>query len=210
MTRPMPTTAPPGRPPGTTSTRPHILAAARELFAERGYEQTTIRSLAARARVDPATVMHHFPTKEDLLGHALELPIDPAVLVRDLGREPGTEGETLVRRVLALWEDPDTRLQLTALLRIAVSHETAAAAIRGLFTRELLGPLAERLDGPDAQMRAGLVATQIAGLALLRFIIRVEPVATADHDILVQHVGANLQRYITAGDGHSHDGTQAP
>jgi len=192
----MSSSAAPGRRRGATSTRPHILAAARELFAARGYEQTTIRAVAARARVDPATVMHHFPTKEDLLARALELPIDPASLLADLGREPGTEGETLVRRVLALWEAPDTRLQLTALLRIAVSHETAAAAIRGLFTRELLAPLADRLDGPDAQLRAGLVATQIAGLALLRFVIGIEPVATADHDTLIRHVGANVQRYI--------------
>jgi len=193
----MPPNALLGRRPGKHSTKPIILNAAREPFAERGFERTTIRAVAARSGVDPATVLHHFETKEHLLDAALELPIDPRALVKLIAENPGREGEALLTGVLALWEAPATRLQLIALLRIGTSHERAATAVRQLFTREVIGPLASQLTGPDADLRAGLAATQIAGLALLRFIISIAPVAQADPTTLVELVGPTIQGYIS-------------
>jgi AcrR family transcriptional regulator len=188
-----------GRRPGPTSTRPVILDAALSLFAEQGYERATIRSIADLAGVDPATVLHHFPSKQNLLACALRLPIDPPQLLDAMaGCEPGREGELLLGRILAIWEDPEVRLRLTALLRIGISHRDAAEALRNLFQGQLITPLAELIGGPDAELRAALVASQIAGLALLRFIIGIEQVADADTDSLTRIVGANIQNYISS------------
>ena len=187
-----------GRRPGPTSTRPVILDAALSLFAERGYERATIRAIAAQAGVDPATVLHHFPSKQDLLTAALRLPVDPPQLLDALaGCEPGHEGNTLVGLVLATWEAPAVRLRLTALLRIGLSHQDAADALRNLLEEQIITPLSELIGGPDAELRAGLVASQMAGLALLRLIIGIEQVANADTETLIEIVGANLQNYIS-------------
>lgn len=189
-----------GRRPGPTSTRPIILDAALSLFAEQGYERATIRAIAESAGVDPATVLHHFPSKQILLASALRLPIDPPRLLDAIvGCVPGQEGELLLGRILAVWEAPEVRLRLTALLRIGLSHQDAAEALRDLFQGQLITPLAELIGGPDAELRAALVASQIAGLALVRFIIGIEQVANADPDSLTRMVGANLQNYISSG-----------
>ncbi|HUV49056.1 MAG TPA: TetR family transcriptional regulator, partial [Actinomycetes bacterium] len=132
---------PKGRRPGDSGTKEQILDAARDLFAEVGFERATIRAIAKRARVDPALVHHYFGTKDDLLVAALQLPVDPVVLFAGIGTEPGDgtgAGETIVRRVLALWDDADTRAPLLALLRTAVSHERAAGALGELFANTLL------------------------------------------------------------------------
>lgn len=189
-----------GRRPGPTSTRPVILDAALSLFAERGYERATIRAIAARAGVDPATVLHHFPSKQNLLASTLRLPVDPPQLLDALaGCKPGQEGKSLLGLVLATWEAPEVRLRLTALLRIGLSHQDAAEALRNLFQQQLITPLAKLIGGPDAELRAALVASQMAGLALLRLIIGIEQVANADIESLTEIVGANLQNYISNG-----------
>ena len=193
-----------GRRPGPTSTRPVILDAALSLFAEKGYERATIRAIAARAGVDPATVLHHFPSKQNLLASTLRLPVDPPQLLDALaGCEPGQEGKSLLGLVLATWEAPEVRLRLTALLRIGLSHQDAAEALRNLFQQQLITPLAELIGGPDAELRAALVASQMAGLALLRLIIGIEQVANADIESLTEIVGANLQNYISNDPGSS-------
>ncbi len=186
-----------GRRPGAGSTRPVILEAARELFAERGYERTTIRAIAARAEVNPAMVHHFFGTKDDLLVAALELPLPPTYLADALVDNPGREGAELVRRAISLWDQPTVRSRLQALLRVGISHERAAAALRDLFTSQLLSVLIARMPAPDAELRAALVATQMAGLALLRFVIPIEAIARADAETIIAAVGPNLQRYLT-------------
>jgi AcrR family transcriptional regulator len=193
-----------GRRPGPTSTRPVILDAALSLFAERGYERATIRAIAARAGVDPATVLHHFPSKQDLLASTLRLPVDPPQLLDTLaGCEPGQEGKSLLGLVLATWEAPEVRLRLTALLRIGLSHQDAAEALRNLFQQQLITPLAKLIGGPDAELRAALVASQMSGLALLRLILGIEQVANANTESLTEIVGANLQNYISNDPGSS-------
>jgi AcrR family transcriptional regulator len=185
-----------GRRPGTTSSRAAILAAARELFADLGFERATIRAIATRADVDPATVYHFFATKEDLLDAALQLPMDPRLLLDAIAANPGREGETLVRQALRIWDEPATRLQFRALLRIGVSHERAGEALKNLFSRQLVEVLAQHMPRKDAELRAGLVATQMAGLALLRFIIPLDAVARAESQTIVDLVGPNIQRYF--------------
>lgn len=187
-----------GRPAGATTTRADVLRAARELFAEQGFTATTIRAVARRAGVDPALVLHYFGSKDDLLAAALELPFDPAPLVDLAGAEP-FDAESFVRTVLRFWDDASTRLQMRARLRIAVSGEQAGEMLRDLLTRQLVAPLAERIGGADAEYRASLVAAQLVGLAMLRFVIPLPALAKADEQQVVATVAPAVRRYLTEG-----------
>jgi len=178
-----------------------VLDAARSLFAEVGFERATIRAIAARAGVDPALVNHFFGTKDALLRATLVLPIDPGAVFDVLDENPGDEGRALVARVVQLWGQPQVREQFTALLRAAVSHEEAKVALRELLTRELIRRLADRVGTDDAPLRAGLVASQLAGLGLTRFIVGIEPITAASDAQLVAAVGPTIQRYLTGDIG---------
>ncbi len=189
-----------GRPAGSPPNRETILAAARQQFAERGYDSATIRGIAARAGVDPALVHHYFGSKDRLFLAALQLQASPSEVVAEV-LEGGQDGlaERLVRRILDGWEsDPDgLGATLSGLVRSALSHEDAARMVREFVTREVLGRIAEALDVPQPRLRAALVASQILGLALARFVVRVEPLAGADKETLVACYAPTLQRYLT-------------
>ncbi len=174
-----------------------MLAAARTLFAEVGYDRATIRAIAARAGVDPALVHHFFGTKQELMRAAIELPMDPAAVFAVLDEHPGGEGPALVARVLQVWNAPQVREQLAALLRTAISHADAQVAVRDLLTRELVGRLAARMGTRDAELRAGLVASQLAGLAMTRFVIGIASICEASDAELVAAIGPTIQRYLT-------------
>ena len=174
-----------------------MLDAARSLFAEVGFERATIRGIAARASVDPALVHHFFGTKNDLLRAALVLPFNPATLFAVMDEHPGDEGRALVARVLELWGQPQVREQFTALLRVAMSREEAKVALRDVLTRELLQRLESQVGTDDAPLRAALVASQIAGLAMTRFVIGIQPITTSSNARLVAAVGPTIQRYLT-------------
>jgi AcrR family transcriptional regulator len=185
-----------GRPRGGSTASEDILRTARELFAEHGYERTTIRAIAAGAGVDPASVHHHYGTKRELLAAALELPFDPAPVMTALDGDDGPDVEAFLREALAVWRAPETRLQLVALLRLAFSDEEAAAVVRDLFTRQVVALLSQRVPGPDAELRAALVASQMAGLALLRSVVTVDAIANAPDDVLVAAVAPTIARYL--------------
>ncbi len=191
---------PKGRRPGDSGTKEQILDAARDLFADVGFERATIRAIATKASVDPALVHHYFGTKDELLVAALQLPVDPAVLFAGIGTEEGNgrgAGETVVRRVLALWDDTDTRAPLLALLRTAVSHERAAAALGELFANTLLAQMATLADRDDASLRAALVGSHIGGLVLGRYVLRLPPLAGAAPDDIAGMVGPVLDHYLS-------------
>jgi len=188
----------PGRRPGESGTRAAILEAARAAFAETGYDRATIRGIAAEAGVDPALVLHYFGSKEGLFEAALELPVRPAdVFARGAAAGPDQLGATVVRTFLEAWEPPESRVRLQAMLRSAMTNETAMGMIRDLLVREVFGPITQTLGVPDAQLRATLVGSQFIGLAIMRFVGRVEPLASASIDELVAAVGPTVQRYLT-------------
>jgi AcrR family transcriptional regulator len=188
----------PGRRPGESGTRAAILEAARAAFAETGYDRATIRGIAAEAGVDPALVIHYFGSKEGLFEAALELPVRPAdVFARGAAAGPDQLGATVVRTFLEAWEPPESRVRLQAMLRSAMTNETAMGMIRDLLVREVFGPITQTLGVPDAQLRATLVGSQFIGLAIMRFVGRVEPLASASIDELVAAVGPTVQRYLT-------------
>jgi AcrR family transcriptional regulator len=187
-----------GEPPGP-STREGILASARREFAAGGFERATIRRIAAGAGVDPALVHHYFGTKDDLLIEAIRMPILPDVMLERMTRDdPGRVGEAVARLFFSVWEQPESRPILLGLLRSAMTHERAAEMLRDTVTRLLLVPVAEVLEGERSELRAGLAATQLIGLALARYVVGIRPIAEASVDDLVTAVAPTIQRYLTA------------
>jgi AcrR family transcriptional regulator len=186
-----------GRRPGANRTREAILLSARECFAAGGFDHATIRDIGARAGVDPALVHHYFGTKERLFEAALELPLDPAVLLPQLIKgDRARIGEQVVRRFLYAWEAPENRPIFLAMLRSVVGDERAATMVRDLLTRAVFAPLAMVLDVPDARLRANLVGTQLIGLALARYVGRIEPLASSDIETIVAAVAPAVQQYL--------------
>ncbi|NEB53617.1 TetR/AcrR family transcriptional regulator [Streptomyces griseus] len=177
--------------------RTRILAAARTEFAERGYDKTSIRGIARAAGVDAALVHHYFGTKDDVFAAAVEVTFEPALVVHTvLGGPPEGLGERLARFFLSVWEDPATRSPLLAILRSALTHEAAAKVLREFVLRRLLERIAAELDVPDATFRAELAASHMIGIATLRYMIRAEPLASADPEEIVAMVAPALQRYL--------------
>ncbi|MFD7998753.1 TetR/AcrR family transcriptional regulator [Streptomyces mirabilis] len=194
-----------GRPSRTETeaapaTRDRILDAAREEFSERGYEKTSVRGIAKAAGVDSALVHHYFGTKEQVFEAAIEVAFAPA-LAAPTAVEDGpldTVGERLTRFLLGIWENPITRTPLLAIVRSAVNNESAAAVFRRLVAAQLLRRIAGRLDLPDAELRAELAAAQLVGVAMLRYVIKVEPLASADVERIVERVAPVVQGHLTA------------
>ncbi|MFD4507416.1 TetR family transcriptional regulator [Streptomyces sp. NPDC058457] len=190
-----------GRPPRTESadTRDRILVTAREEFSEHGYEKTSVRAIAKAAGVDSALVHHYFGTKEQVFEAAISVAFAPAlnapVAIAD-GPLDGV-GERLTRFIFGIWENPTTRTPLLAILRSAVTNDTAAAVFRRLIASQLLRRLAEQLDLPDAELRAELAAAQLVGCAMLRYVIKVEPLASADLEQIVARVAPVVQGHLT-------------
>jgi AcrR family transcriptional regulator len=191
-----------GRRPGESGAREAILAAATVAFADAGFDRATIRGIAAVAAVDPALVLHYFGSKEGLFEAALELPVSPRqIFERGAVAGPDQLGATIVRTFLEAWEPPETRVRLMAMLRSAMTNETAMAMIRDLLVREVFGPITQALGVPDAPLRATLVGSQLLGLAIMRFVARLEPLASASVDDLVAAIGPTVQRYLTGDIG---------
>ena len=188
----------PGRPPGESRSREAILRAARSSFANHGYDRTTIRGVAGSARVDPALVHHYFGTKDRLFTATMEVPVNPKMVAEAvLGQGLERAGERLVRLFLAIWESPRNREPLLGVIRSAVTNPRAARMLREFVTRAFLGKVAPALGREDARLRVALVGSQIIGLAVLRYVIRVEPLVSATEDELVAAVGPRLQEYLT-------------
>jgi AcrR family transcriptional regulator len=189
-----------GRRPGNPDTRTSILEAAREAFAERGFEAASIRAIATSAGVDPALVHHYFGTKEQLFKACLNFPIDPAeVLPQVLAGGPEEIGERLVRLFLRIWDSPAGAAGV-ALMRSAVSNDWTARLLREFITTQMIRHVVPRLatvDQADAPLRISLIATQMAGLAMIRYVLKLEPLASAPPEVVVAAVGPNLQRYLT-------------
>ncbi|MFC0528875.1 TetR/AcrR family transcriptional regulator [Phytohabitans kaempferiae] len=188
-----------GRRPGNPDTREAILAAARETFAERGFDAASIRGIATSAGVDPALVHHYFGTKEQLFKTAMDFPIDPAeVLPQVLAGAPEQVGERLVRFFLRIWDSPAGAAGV-ALMRSAVSNDWSARLMREFVTTQMLRHVLPKFsaDPAEAPLRASLVASQMAGLAMVRYVLKLEPLASAPPEVVVAAVAPNVQRYVT-------------
>ena len=193
------TTAAPrrGRRPGGPDTRATILVAARELFAVQGFAGTSVRAVATAAGVDAALVHHYFGTKDDLFLAALELRVDPRTALLPV-IEGGVDGagERLMRLFVSVWDDEETRLPLLALVR-GVLDPGGQQLVRDGFFRMVLGPVGTALGIDQPERRMQLVASQLVGLVVLRYVLAVDPLASTSSEELVATYAPTLQRYLS-------------
>lgn len=184
-----------GRRPGQTQTRDEILAAARNQFAARGYGGATIRGIAAEAGVNPALVHHFFGSKDQIFVAALNLPFNPAMLVEALLEGPRERiGERILRLFLGLWSDPESRLPFFALVRSVTTSPEVADQLRQFLETAVLAKVAVALDLPALRLTGA--ASQMIGLAIVRYVIKAEPMASATDDEVVALVGPVIQFYF--------------
>jgi len=186
-----------GRRPGAGGTREKILAAARSQFGKHGYEGATLRGIARSARVDPKLVLHYFDSKEGVFEAAMDFPFDPAEAIPAI-LEPGLDGLgiRLARFFLEIWDSP-SGARAHALVRSVVASESAAALMRDFASREILARVAEALELDHPRVRASLAASQLIGIAMLRYVVKVEPLASAPPAQLAEWIGPALQRFFT-------------
>jgi AcrR family transcriptional regulator len=174
-------------------TRTRILQAAAQLFAERGYERTTIREISSLAQIDPAMVMRYFGNKESLFSKAahfdLRLPDLRAL-------EKNHVGAALVGHFLEIWEDEAIDNGFLILLRAAASNEGAAATLREILVKQVLPAVKRIAPGNLASARAGLIATQMLGLALGRYVLKLPPVVGLSRIEVVRFIGPTIQNYV--------------
>jgi len=180
--------------PRSEHTRQTILDAARSAFATRGYEQTTIRAVAADAGIDASMVMRYYGSKAGLFAAAATIDLDPPELASVPARR---RGEALVRHFVGRWERDPSEDMLGFLLRTAVTTDSVADQMQATFDRMIVGTLTA-LEYPDAQRRAALIGSQLLGLGLCRYILRLEPLASLSVDQVVAGIGPTIQRYLTA------------
>lgn len=187
-----------GRRPGRQDTREAILAAARTAFAEKGFDGASIRHIAGEAGVDPALVHHYFGTKDQLFVAAMDFPLDPAKILPQVaaGGIDGL-GERLVRMFITIWDGPAGKAGV-ALVRSAMRSDLAARLLREFLTTQVLRRVLDHLDIDPAEVptRGNLVASQMIGLAVVRYVIKLEPLASADPEAVVAAVAPNIQRYL--------------
>jgi AcrR family transcriptional regulator len=186
-----------GRRPGAPDTRAEVLAAARTSFAEKGFRGTTIRAVAASAGVDPALVHHYFGTKDDLFLAALEMPVDPReILAPVVALGPDGAGERLLRTFLSVWDDPEIQVRLLAVVRSVLSEDGATLLKEG-FIPVVVGPVLAQLVADRPDVRVPLVASQVVGLIVTRYLIALPPMATMSADDVVARIGPVIQHYLT-------------
>ena len=189
-----------GRRPGQPGTRDAVLDAARRLFAEHGYDGASVRDVASTAGVDPALVHHYFGTKQRLFLEVVGAPVDPADLVtRAAGGGRAEMPERLVRTFLSVWDDPVSGTAAVALLRSSLHDEWTARLLKEFLTTQVLRRALAPLELPrsEAPLRSALVLSQMLGLALGRYVLALEPLATAPADTLVAALAPTIRRYLT-------------
>ena len=186
-----------GRRPGAPDTRAEVLAAARASFGEKGFRGTTIRGVASAAGVDPALVHHYFGTKDDLFVAALQIPVDPReVMAPVVAAGPDGAGERLLRTFLGVWDDPEVQPGLLALARSVMSDDTGGM-VRDAFIPVVVGPVLAGLVRDRPEVRIPLVASQVVGLIVARYVIAFPAIAQMPAEDLVARIGPVLQHYLT-------------
>jgi len=187
-----------GRRPGAPDTKAAILTAARAQFAAQGFARTTIRGVAREAAVDPALVHHYFGSKDDLFVAALELPIDPRTVIGP-ALSGGLDGaaERLLTAFLSVWDDPAMRASLLVVVRGMLEPE-GHRMLREGFLPAVIVPAAAVLGLDDPERRMALVASQVTGLILTRYVLEIEPLASMPAADVVAAIAPNIQRYFEA------------
>jgi len=182
--------------------REAVLAAAKERFATEGYEKTTLRAIAGDAHVDPSMVLYLFESKANLFRESLTLLLDPDMLVAALtGRSDDHPdiGTRMVHTYMRIWESPDSGPTMVAMLQSATSNADAHEAFRSFIQNYVLTAVSGVLDGDEhGRLRAMLAASQLVGVAILRYVMKVEPLAALPAEAVVRLIARTVTRYLTA------------
>jgi len=185
-----------GRRPGPSDTREQIAAAARIQFAELGYEGATFRGIAAAAGVDAALVVHFYGSKENLFREVMQLPAEVSeALVRIADGPREQMGQRLAELVVAALENPATRPVVLGRIRSASSHPDAAALVRETVTRDLAA-LTRAITDDRADVCAVPIGAHVVGLALARYVVLVEPLASMSASEVIEVVAPTFQHYL--------------
>ena len=188
----------PGRRPGGPDTRGQILQAARESFADKGFAATSIRAVARQAEVDAALVHHYFESKDELFIEAMAIPVDPRQVAAHILDGPQQEmGRRIATVFLGVWESAEGQQRMKAIFRSVVTSDEVARMMREGITELIIGPVSRALAVPDAQLRVGLVATQLVGVAMVRYLVGLEPIASVDLATLIDRLAPVLQLHLT-------------
>lgn len=188
-----------GRRPGNPGTKQAILAAAREAFAQKGYDRSSVREIAATAGVDPALVHHYFGTKDRLFLAVLEAPVNPAELLPQIVAAGMNEvPERLVCVFLSVWDNPVSGGAAVALLRSAFQHEPAARLVSDFLTAQIMPAAVSGLDIDAAELpfRFQLVAAQLVGMAVIRYVLHLEPLASAPPPVVAAALAPTVRHYL--------------
>ncbi|WP_083452703.1 TetR family transcriptional regulator [Mycolicibacterium goodii] len=180
--------------------RDAVLAAAKQRFAQQGYEKTTLRAIAADAGVDPAMVLYLFGSKADLFRESLRLILDPDMLRGAIEGPPEEVGVRMVTRYLKIWESPETAASIRAMLVAATSNSDAHDALRSFMQEYVLTAVSEVIGGggEQARLRAMLAGSNLLGTAMLRYVMEVPPLATLPAEDVVRLIAPTVTRYLTA------------
>ena len=187
-----------GRRPGNQDTRGQIITAARHAFATRGFGGASMRAIAAEAGVDAALIHHYFDSKQQLFLATVALPLGlPGMLEEVAAEGRGGLGERLVRSVLEVW-DSELQPSLVAAIRTALTDPALTRSAGEFLTLEVIGHVLPRddLSAEEANRRAGLVASQILGLVIGRYVLQLPVLANRETEDLVAEVGPTVQRYV--------------
>ena len=175
-----------------------IERAARRSFAEEGWAGTSLRAIAREVGVDPALVHYYFSSKEALLDAVTTPPAEWLASIQATNSVPLRErGEAIVRNVVWSWSQPDIREVISSILQTAAHEPRTREKLRAYITANLLPAVGGRLDERDRELRASLVASQVLGLLMLRYVWEIEPLASLSEDELVTLVGPTIQRYLS-------------
>jgi AcrR family transcriptional regulator len=185
-----------GRRPGPTTTREAIADAARRQFAELGYDRATLRGIAGEAGVDAALVVRFYGSKDALFREVMALPPAVAEAMAGLADGPAaTVGRRLAEVIVGMLENPRSRPIVLGRIRSASSHPEAAALVRETVTRDI-GRLVAAVTDDEPETRAVLVGSQIVGLALGRYVVRVEPLASLPAADVIDYIAPVFQHYL--------------
>jgi AcrR family transcriptional regulator len=187
-----------GRRAAGEDTRAALVAAAREVFVEKGYDGATVRAIAAKAGVDAAMVNHWFGGKEGLFAQSvLQLPFDPSEILKRLLDGPVEQaGERIIRTFVTVW-DATGGGTFAALIRSVTSQQEVANALKSFFVNAIFKNLLTEIGAEQRELRATLCATQMVGLGIVRYVVRFEPLASTDLETVVKAIAPNMQRYLT-------------
>lgn len=189
-----------GRRSGKPDTRSEILSAARTLFAAEGFESVSMRRIASAAGVDPSLIHHYFGSKDDLFMASIELPVDPGVEIEAAlkGNDIEGAGARLMRAFAAIWDGPHHDKMIAA-VRTMLSKPGITLGMKHIFQHRIVATIERTLgDQIDhVNLRANFVATQVFGLVVVRYILRLEPLTSMTVDELAETIGPTIDRYLT-------------